>query len=402
MTTDFGADQESSNQEPSKEGVLALIQRLEWIFWILLSAVVLFLLVARATHTGPLWRDEADSVQSAQMSFGEMLHAVQYSSFPILFPLVVRVHTTLFGASDTSLRCFGMAVGILILAASWLTIRRLTEKAPLLLPVIIGLNANFLIAGMSLRGYGLGSLMVLLAFAFTVRLLVNPTVITLVSVFVADLVSTQCLFLNAPLVVAMTIAAIGAFLVRREVKWIWLLTGIVVICGLSHIFYLLEFRSSLGGWEKIIQVPVSFGPMWQYFFAAWGDISPGVSTIWLGLIVVSLAGVLWRLATFRSNHRAHERDVLFFGILMISLSIIASYAFVWVLQRSPEQRFFLPLTMVVAATVDLLWANFPLWLRAARIGFVTLATVTLPFSIWGNIIQAESNAETIARILEQN
>ncbi|PYL15540.1 MAG: hypothetical protein DME30_11240 [Verrucomicrobia bacterium] len=113
-------------------------------------------------------------------------------------------------------------------------------------------------------------------------------------------------------------------------------------------------------------MPVSFGLIWQYFIAAWGKISTGVSAIWLGLIFLALIGAVCRLATIRSNHRAHERDLLLFGILLIPLSMIAAYAFVEVLPRPPDERYFLALTVLVAATADLTWANFPRQNRGAK------------------------------------
>lgn len=398
MKNDFG----SPNPESTEIRKIALIRRLEWIVAIALSAVVLFLLIVRATHAGALWRDEAESAQSARMPVGEMFENIQYSSFPILFPVVVRAYTTVFGTSDISLRCFGLATGILLLAVAWLLSRRLSGGVPLLMLAMIGLNVNFLVAGTGLRGYGLGSFLVILAFVFTVRLLLNPSALSLVAVFLAYLASLQCLFLSVSLVAAIIIAALGVLLIRRELKLIWLLMCIALVCALSYISYLLQFYFSGRSWAKVIQVPVSFGLIWPHFVSAWGEISREVSMIWLGLILLSLVGAVCRLAPIWSNHRGPERDFLLFGILLIPLSMIASYAFVEVLPRPPDERYFLALTVLVAATADLIWANFPPWLRVVRIVPVIFATMTLPFAMWGYIVQAESNAETIAKIVEQN
>src|SRR5438067_13225924 len=73
MKNDFRSDQESPDQETTRSGKVALLWRVEWIVAIALSAVVLFLLVVRATHAGALWRDEAESAQSARMPIGEMV-----------------------------------------------------------------------------------------------------------------------------------------------------------------------------------------------------------------------------------------------------------------------------------------------------------------------------------------
>jgi hypothetical protein len=371
----------------------AWIERSEWAVAIVLSMVTLILFVVRATHAGSLWRDEADSVQSAQLPVGAMFHAIQFSSFPIFFPLLVRAYATLFGASDISVRCFGLAIGVFLLAIAWLSIRRVTSSVPLLLLVMIGLNTNFLIAGMSLRGYGVGSLVVLLAFLCTIKFLLNPNVRTFIALAAADLLGVHCLFWNVPLVSAMILGASTVLLLRRERKWISLLAAFFVVWAVSQLPYLLQFRSSVAGWEKIIQLPVSFDLVWHYFFVAWGDISPATSTAWLVVIAIALI--------FGLGIALDKRGLRLFGILVILLSILASCAMAMLIQRSPEQRFFLALTILVAASADLLWVNFSDWLRIARIILVMGATAKLPFVVWGYIGQAESNGETVAKLLQE-
>src|SRR5262249_4491707 len=300
-------ENDSDDSQP-KEGTeqVQLIARLEWAVAILLSAVALVLFVVRATHAGALWRDEAESVQSAQMPLPESIDAVQCSCFPILIPMALRTWTSALGAGDASLRGVGVAVGISLLAASWLAVRKLTGSAPLLLLAVIGLNANFLIAGMSLRGYGLGSLMMLLAFVSTVRLLLSPTSLMLAAVLVADLACLQCLFFNLALMLSIAAAATCVLLLRRDVRSIWLLTAVVIICVLSYVFYASQFYSSGRIWAKILQVPVSFQLVCQSLFRAWGDISPTISCILLATICVAMIFGVLRLAAFLRDNQSHE------------------------------------------------------------------------------------------------
>src|SRR5581483_4461932 len=141
------------------------LDRTEYAVGILVTVVALLLFFVRFAHAGPLWRDEAESTQSSRLPFPEMLEAVQFSSFPILFPVVLRAYSVLFGSADVSLRFFGVGVGILFLIAAWWPMRKLAGAVPLFLLAMIGLNANFLISGVGLRGYGFGSLLMLLAVA---------------------------------------------------------------------------------------------------------------------------------------------------------------------------------------------------------------------------------------------
>ena len=184
------------------------VKRVESITAILLSAVVLFLLIARATRAGGLWRDESDSAQLALMAtWGDMLEHLQFTSFPVLFPALIRAHTTLFGASDTSLRCFGLMVGVAFVGIAWLHSRTLFNEAPLLLLALIGLNTTFLTVGTSIRGYGLGCVLMVLAFTLTAKVLLQPAAGWFAALFAAYLASMQCLFFDGVLVPAMALAA---------------------------------------------------------------------------------------------------------------------------------------------------------------------------------------------------
>ena len=96
------------------------LKNAEWTMAIVLSALVLFLLFVRATHAGALWRDECDSLELARMpGFSDILHNLKFTSFPILFPTTVRFFTAVFGTTDASLRCFGLLVGVCLLAVGW-------------------------------------------------------------------------------------------------------------------------------------------------------------------------------------------------------------------------------------------------------------------------------------------
>lgn len=381
------------------------IRRLEWIVAITLSVVGLFLLFVRMANAGSLWRDEAESAQSALMPFGAMFRNFQVTSFPILFPLSVRAYMTFFGASDLSLRCFGLAVGIVLLGIALLPLRKLTSDFPLLLLAMIGLNANFLVAGTSLRGYGLGSLLAVGALVAAIRFLGRPDFSGLAWLFLACLTSVQCLFFNGPLAAAILTATMAVLLVRGNARSIWPLLGIAGACALSCIPYLSRY---LGG-RRSTATPAPVAPgawdkIWENFQNAWGGLSPEVSWVWFGVISLLWIAAVWRLVTIWNKQLTPERELLLFGVTLITLSIVAYYAFFQVLPRQPGQRHFLALTCLVAAAADVLWANLPrpYWLRLARIGVVLLAAIHLSFGIWPILVQAESNAGSVAQIVEAN
>src|SRR5204862_5078204 len=99
---------------------LVTMKRVERAVGLILSLIVLFLLIVRATHAGALWRDECDSLQLARMPrFADVVENLHYTSFPILFPATIRSYTLLFGTSDNALRFFGVAIGVALIGAAW-------------------------------------------------------------------------------------------------------------------------------------------------------------------------------------------------------------------------------------------------------------------------------------------
>lgn len=375
------------------------IRRLEWIVGIALSVTVLFLLVVTTTHAGSLWRDEAESAHSAQMSVAEMARNIKYTSFPIFFPLCVRAYMTCFGASDTSLRCFGLIVGVSFLAVVWLGLRRLTEDIPLLLLAILGLNMEFLINGTSLRGYGLGTVLILLAFVLTIRFLLDQNWLNLAWATVVYVATMHCLFFSGILVAAIITAAITLLLIRRTLKWSAALMVVGAGCALLYIPYLFQFFGSKRG-SAVFYPEVE--PYWEHFVSAWGENVVALPKIWLGVVALALAGSLCRLV-FVWRKPTRERDLLFLGLLLIPLSITLYYAFFRLLPRKPEGRYFLALICLLVATADVLWANLPRphWLRLVRIGLVSAAMIGLAAAIWPALLPAESNAHLITEAAQK-
>ena len=139
------------------------LRQAEWATAILLTIAVVSLMVVRALHAGGLWRDECAAVQLARMpTFTDIAKNFQYEAFPLLFPTVVRGYTNVFGTSDIAFRMFGLAVGVLLLAVLWFNAWQLGGAPPLLSLSLLGLNTSVLVWGTSVRGYGLGMVLIFL------------------------------------------------------------------------------------------------------------------------------------------------------------------------------------------------------------------------------------------------
>ncbi|HST31078.1 MAG TPA: hypothetical protein VLK27_09605 [Chthoniobacterales bacterium] len=376
------------------------IKYAEWTVAILLSLLVLFLLFVRATHAGALWRDECDSLELARMpAFADIFHNLKFTSFPILFPATVRIFTTLFGTSDAALRCFGFLVCACVLIVAWFNARN-RDDVPLILPALIGLNTTFLTVGTWIRGYGLGSILVTLAFGLTVLFVAHPTRFRLLSMFVCYIASMQSLYFPAAIIPAFLLAAFAICVFRREFKWALALCGVAVACALSYIPKILTYFE-IRDWVVALQRATKPGELWQQFMIACGGpamIAPG---IWLAVVALSIIGGVWIVAA-KSRRDSTSANVFSFACLVIVLGVPMYFVFLWTLHNIPETRYYLTLLCVLAAAIELivgLLSQFA-WIRIARLALVIALAAALPIFAWPKIVERETNLDLLARNLQ--
>src|SRR5438552_11744907 len=110
--------------QPAPMAKIDIVKWVERSTAVSLMAIVLFFLVIRATNAGALWRDEAATLQLAQMpTVSEIFSNFQHEAFPVPFPLLIRSYAAIFGASDASLRWFGFIIGAATVAVAWFNSR---------------------------------------------------------------------------------------------------------------------------------------------------------------------------------------------------------------------------------------------------------------------------------------
>jgi hypothetical protein len=377
-----------------------LIKSAEWIVAMLLSALVLFLLVVRATHAGALWRDECDSLELARMpAFADILQNLKFTSFPILFPTTIRLFTNLFGTSDAALRCFGFLVGASLLIAAWVNARGCAD-VPLILPALVGLNVTFLTAGTWIRGYGLGSALVTLGFGFTTMFVAKPTTLRLIAMFLCYIASMQALYFPAALIPGFLLAAFVVCLFRRQIKWALWLCAVAAICALSYVpKFLIYFE--IRGWVAALRRATTPGELWHEFMLSCGEPTRVAPYIWLALLALSIIGGVW-IATRWRNNTAADSNLLFFSTLTIVLALPMYFIFLWTLHNIPETRYYLSLLCLLAAAAELivgLLSQF-VWLRVTRLVLVIGLAAALPIFAWPKILERDTNLDLLAKNLQ--
>jgi len=98
------------------------------------------LLVLTAMHAGPLWRDETNTFNLAHMpSLRDIWHNLQFDSFPLLWPLLVRGCGMLgLTDGDMGIRILGLGIGLFFLSSLWLCQRWIRGRTPILSVALLG------------------------------------------------------------------------------------------------------------------------------------------------------------------------------------------------------------------------------------------------------------------------
>lgn len=382
-----------------KIDILALAER---IFAVLLSALVLFFLFIRATHAGALWRDEAAALQLAQMpTVSEICSNFQRESFPLPFPLTIRGYVALFGASDTALRWFGFIVGGALLTVSWLNARRIGDSGPLLFLALFGLNAAFLTWGTSLRGYGLGCVLLLLSLGLAAKAIQQPNRSNAIIATIAAIAPVQYMLNAVPLIGAIAASAVVVFVVRRQFRK----AGVVCICGalcaISFVPYLKSYLAA--DWNVVMKFPTNFFSLWEKFRLALEERSPSAALFWYIAVPLVIFTAIWLLWISRHLKTTADSDSLLFLVVAVVLSAVAYYAFLRILSYATRPWYYLPLLCAVAGAIDLIggFARRLTWLRIARLVLAVAAVLLLPFTLWNTVRERLTDIDVVAHKLEQ-
>lgn len=379
------------------------IKRAEIIVAVLLSLVVIFLLVIRATHAGPLWRDECGVVQLARMpTFAEMWANFPHQSYPPLFPSLVRVYTAAFGTSEFALRCVGFVIAVGVVGVAWLNSRRVGDGRPLVFLSLLGLNATFLTSGPSMRAYGLGCLLFLLTLGLAAKAFREPSNRNLWTVLIAAIASIHIHINNVPLIGAMTLSAGLVLIMRRRLKQAAIIS---ILAGITALSFLPVWPSyAAADWSHVVGYPVSLMFLAQKCTMALGEPLWLMTSVWAVIVLVAIVSTAWRLHARWRAQPTSEADLLAFLVIFSAFSIVVYYAMLKVLRYPTSPWYYLPLLCALAGAIDLMAAiqSHPTWVRLGRLIFAATALVFLPFAAWHSVLERDTNMDIVARQLEKN
>jgi hypothetical protein len=401
---------------------------------LVLTAVVAALSVVRILHAGGLWRDEAGAARLAALpTLRDIAGLFQHEAFPPLFAVTVRAYSHVAGGGDLALRVFGLAVGLAIAGILWLNARTTARTVPLLSLALLGLDLPFLVFSESVRGYGMGSALILLTYGLLARALAArraPAGLIGLAAITA-VASVQVLVSNAALLLALCTAAAAVAVARRR----WLVAGGIVACGAAAALSLLPYAAQLAAarrqWSVIVTYSIGVRQIWHAFIATVGPRP--VLAAWLLLALVGLASVARELIRGRRvaarpvpapapGERPGERSpaprfeeeerepgrtgaAAFAGLTIVG-AVVANAIFLERLGYPPRPWYFLPLMALMGSALDTIFGALARWrggsFAALRVAAVALVAAAQAVPMWQHLTTRQTNADLVAREVAQS
>jgi hypothetical protein len=377
------------------------LRRIEISLAIILTAVCCALHFIRLLRAGGLWRDEAAVVGLANLSpIQEVFNRFPHEAFPLPFPLMVRGLTELTANSDPGFRVFGLLVGLASLGALWLNLLLVRRGVPLLSLALLGFNGAFIQWGDSLRGYGLGTVFIILSLVLFWRLLEKPAANRLGLAALGAVCAAQCLFHNPPLILGICLGAVAVAMRRRAIR----VAAMVIGAGASAAISLLPYFGPLQharGWDMLVRAPSSaldLLPGLEEVLSASGWSN---TWVWALLFLVAIA-ICWRgQAAALTEHDA--RDVQLFAGVALVAGLAGCLGFLLLLGYAARPWYFLALLGLAAVLLDIVFDTLPHSpARKARVVLAVLIAITsLPLA-WRQANTRQTNIDLIAATLNRS
>ncbi|HZL13034.1 MAG TPA: hypothetical protein VFC85_02720, partial [Verrucomicrobiae bacterium] len=211
----------------------------EWLVAVCISLAILWFHLFFWMHVGGLWRDEVNSINIASR---HSFRGMSQDSFPLLMPLLIHIWLVCgFGKTDLELRVLGLFIGLGIPAALWVAAWKTRRSPPLLGLTLFGLNSTLIVFGDSIRAYGLGCWLIILAVASACLFLKKTSGSRAAWLAFFFVLSVQALYHNAILIGAICAGAMTVCARRKN----WLAVAQIFLAGAVAAISLLPYVSNL-------------------------------------------------------------------------------------------------------------------------------------------------------------
>jgi hypothetical protein len=346
------------------------------------------------------------------------------------------------GQGDTALRLLGLGIGAALLGALWFNARAAAAVAtvPLASLALLGFNSAVLDYGDAVRGYGLGSVLVVLAFGLAARALLRPTRGAGVAAWLAGLVAAHCLLQSSALLLGIALAA--ALVAWRRAGQRRLAVA-VLAGGLAIAASLLPYAGPLRAardWDMVVRWPVDLGQLADGLRQALG--SPWQAAAWLAaLLLAALAGATSAIPAAPESPavrsaggaaaagatpanaaagdasgtagdaigaggearfaRCGARDQAVFCAVALVLAMVSFGGFLWLLGYAPRPWYYLPPLALAATALDLLLAQRGRPVRGLLLAGTVALAACLLWPAAAATRSRQTNVDQLAALVEE-
>jgi len=367
-----------------------------------LTLVALYLAFRFMTHAGPLWRDEASTLQFAnQPTYGDVLASLDLVSLPPLYPTIVRAWSAIgWQNEDLGARALGLAVTAAVLVAIWLGARALDIAPPLLMLAMFATHGVVLSTIGLVRPYGLGALAVVAASCAMLRLVASPRLLTFAIGAAFTTLAVQTQYQNTLLVAVIIAAGLATAAWFRNWKGAALITGTGVVAAVSLAPYLGILGRSQE-WRILHRSVSEAGP--AVLLERFGDLvsmeTRSLLLLWTVLIILACCGAARALGE-RTAPRAERQRFIYAGVVLIG-GVGLFLGFFHTVDRFLQPWHVVPVIALMALSLDVIFAQ-SVWPAPTRLVIAAFAAaLSLPVSI-PLVDVRQTNVDLLAHRLERD
>ncbi|MEO7503473.1 MAG: hypothetical protein ABIW94_12615 [Gemmatimonadaceae bacterium] len=277
--------------------------------------------------------------------------------------------------NDPAFRILGFSIGLCVVAALWFAARTFRHSVPLSSLALLGMSPSLIVWGDSIRAYGFGIAVVLMAGALLWRFVEEPSPARFALAAVAAIASVHALFYNSVLLLAFCAGAFAVCALNRA----WKKSALVVLIGLVAAISIVPYATTIRDarrWDTVVRMPdydlAWFREMLDETLRPAGQWALGVWVVLFALAVFVGVRAVRRPASLAISPR--EREVALFSIVTLVVAVVAIFLFLENLSYYTRPWYYLSLLAVGAVYIDAVFGaviHSPAH-RIARLGVVLL------------------------------
>jgi hypothetical protein len=315
------------------------------------SLVSVVFLTLFALQAGGLWRDEANTFNLAELSYGELWFKMQYDSFPLIWPVVFGFLQKVGFQGDLSLRFLGVFILLLLLGCLWYNACRLNYKSPLIAVTLLMLSPSLIIWGSSIRAWGFGMVFSSLIYTFTIGYVLKPNIRNWILLLIICLLGIHTLYYNTIVVFVCLSSGSLCLYVAGHKKESVLTLLIGVLTAASMTVYITTINR-IAEWNLSVKTNFDL----QLFIAKiYETLSPGGTLAlfaWALAVPVCLVLAAWYLIKTYKNGKPSDESQLLFSFLVLMLIVPVYYLFLTKVSYLTQPWYYFVLMLIVAIATD--------------------------------------------------